>query len=329
MDSKDLVTRLEASEYFRPSVLSARQELLKACTAVSEKAKCEISARSSYNSSNSRFAELTSGRGSIIAKAGPATLYEFWIDIPGYSGSVKGAKARLTQRGDVHQVSDVKGATKGGLGGAAIGALAFGPAGAIVGAVVGRKTTVKTDVREVDSRQFELEIIGPGFAWSIVDGPDQAATFQKFRDLVNARGSRTDNVKALADAQSSIVARKHTDVKSAQAEYKSAFDFADQKQAAYDHVWNDYLIIRLPILLDIRTRWMRSNLLSRFLVTLIGPVILLAWISGYFMGKLFTDPTIGEVAVIVGMVHIAIIIGIIIYYFTHFRLIKSNTKLPN
>jgi hypothetical protein len=329
MDSNDLVKRLEVSERFLPAVLSAKQDQQKACIVVSAKGQSDNLAARSYNSVNARLAELTSGRGSILSKVGPATLYEFWLDVPGYSGTVKGAKAKLTQRGDIHQVSDVKGSTKGGLGGAAIGALAFGPVGAVVGAVVRRKTTVKTDVREVDTRQYELEIIGPGYAWSIIHGPDHAAALQKFRDMVNARGSRNDDVKALAYEQSSLVANKLAEAKSAQNALNSAFDFAMQKQTTYDHVWDDYLKLRRPIFHDLCARWIRSSRLTRIFVALVGPVTLVAWITFFFIAKYFTDPMPREIAGIIGIVHISIILGLVAYYFSRVRLTKSATKLPS
>jgi hypothetical protein len=321
MDHGDLVTRLEAAECLRPSVRSGRQRLRMARVAVRKAKKCEKSARSSLKPAVSRLNELASGRGSILAKEGPATLYEFWIDVPGYSGPVKGAIARLTQHGDIHQVSDVKGSTKGGLGGAAVGALAFGPVGAIVGAVVRRKTSVKTEIREVDSRQFELEITGPGFAWSTVQDPDKAATLQRFRNLVNARGSH-DDVEAVRDVQRSIVEHKLAEVKDAKIECQYSIDVAEGEQAAYDRVWNEYLAIRLPLLLDIRTRWMRSGMLRRFFIVLIGPVTLVAWLTYFFIATLFTNPTPRMEPIKVGGMHIAALIGIVAYYLSRVRLMK-------
>ncbi|MGA2519094.1 MAG: hypothetical protein ABSG44_21450 [Thermodesulfobacteriota bacterium] len=83
MDSKDLVTRLEVSMRFQPAVLSARQDLIKTRIFLVEKEKNKNLAISTHDSVKSRLSELTSGRGSVLARIGPATLYEFWLDVPG------------------------------------------------------------------------------------------------------------------------------------------------------------------------------------------------------------------------------------------------------
>lgn len=320
MDHGDLVARLKAAECLRPSVRSGRQGLRMAHIAVRKAKDCEESARGSLKPAVSRLNELVSGRGSILAKVGPAALYEFWIDLPGYSGPVKGAVASLTQHGDIHQVSDVKGSTKGGLGGAAVGAIAFGPVGAIVGAVVRRKTSVKTEIRQVDSRQFELEITGPGFAWSTVQNPDKAAALQKFRNLVNARGSY--DVEVVTEAQHCIVERKLAEVKDAEIECHYNIDVAEREQAAYDRVWNEYIAIRLPLLLDIRTRWTRSSMLRRIFFVLLGPVTLVAWFTCFLIASLYYNPTLRMEAIKIGAIHIAALIGLVAYYLSRVRLMK-------
>lgn len=326
MDSKDLVTRLEISVRFQQAVLSTRQDLINTRIFLFEKEKSVNLAISTYDSAKSRLSELISGRGAILARVGPATLYEFWLDVPGYSGTVKGAKAQLTQRGDIHQVSDVKGATKGGLGGAIVGA-AFGPAGAVVGAVVGRKTTVKTEVREVDTRQYELEINGPGYAWSVIYGPGQVSALRKFRDMVNARGSRTDDVKTLVEKQSFWVKFKYNEVEKAKSELTSTHDLYMQKQNIYNQKWNEYLNLRLSVLEDLRARWFRSNLLTHIFITLIGPVAFVAWIMFFLIANHFTDPMPRVIASIIGIVYLAILIGAVAYYLIRVRLVKSEVML--
>ena len=166
----NLVTSLDAAESLRLSVWNGRQRL-RLANAAKRKAKKNLDlVRTSLKPAVARLNDLESGRGSILAELGPATLYEFWIEVPGYSGPVKGAIARLSQHGDIHQVSDVKGVTKGGLGGAVVGGVLFGPAGAIVGAVVRRKTTVNTEFHVVDGQlqlNWKLWVpvsLGPQFA---------------------------------------------------------------------------------------------------------------------------------------------------------------------
>ena len=296
MDYGGLAARIEAADRLRPSVRSGKQRHHVARTAVDKAEKTVDTIKSSLQPAIVRLNELESGRGSLLAELGPATLYEFWIDIPGYSGPVKGAIARLTQYGDIHQVSDVKGSTKGGLGGAIVGGVLLGPVGAIVGAVVRRKTTVNTKIHMVDSRTIELEIMGPGFAWSTVQAPYRAHDLQRFRDLVNARGSFED-VDAVVNRQHDIIECKLAELKDAKTQCQYSVAVADREQANYDRIWNEYLAFRLPLVMDIRTRWICSSMLCRFFIVLIGPVTLAAWLVFFLTATLYGNPTLRMAAI--------------------------------
>lgn len=182
---------------------AARRQYSLAQRAARDAAVRADESRRALSSAQARLLELESGRGAYLGSVGQAVLHEFSIDVPGYSGPVRGARARTTQHGDVHSVSDVTGKTKGGLGGAVVGGLAFGPVGAVVGSNVGRKTTVQTTVRTVDRRSYELEITGPDFTY-VVEGSD-ADSLHAFRDLVNARGSSNEDVPSMVASQRSVV----------------------------------------------------------------------------------------------------------------------------
>lgn len=171
----------------------------------------------SLRTAQSRLDELESGRGALVATVAAVQLYEFWLDLPGYSGPGNGATARLSESGNVYSVSDVTGNTKGGLGGAVVGGLVAGPVGAIVGSNVRRKTTVETKTRTVDTRKYDLEILGPGFAYSIQRSTPEE--LRRFRDLINARGSSGQTAESLVVSQRELVKQATDQVESAQGEY--------------------------------------------------------------------------------------------------------------
>jgi uncharacterized membrane protein YhaH (DUF805 family) len=192
-----------ARKQHNAAVAGARKQNAVARSAARDAATRADEAARALSSAQARLHELEAGLGAYLGSAGQAVLHEFWISVPGYSGPVRGARARTTQHGDVHSVSDVTGQTKGGLGGAVVGGLALGPVGAVVGSNVGRKTTVQTTVRTVDTRSYELEISGPDFMY-VLGGPD-ADSLCVLRDLVNARGSSNEDVKSMAASQRAVV----------------------------------------------------------------------------------------------------------------------------
>ncbi len=239
------VRRQEKSE--RRTVAAARREAAIAIqqqhnlvrrTAVEAAARVEDAQRL-VEHANARYEELESGRGALLATAGDAVLHEFWLTTPGYSGPVAGASARVTQHGDVHSVSDVTGTTKGGLGGAIVGGALFGPAGAVVGATVRRKTTVETTVRRVDTREYELEVLGPGLAYSArsVDGEN----FRRFRDLLNAQGSSQLDIRELQGIQRAELQGARGEYEQASAAFASAQSLEAVSSGAVDAAWDGCL----------------------------------------------------------------------------------------
>ena len=96
----------------------------------------------------------------------------------------------------------------------------------------------------------------------------------------------------------------------------------EREQALYDRIWNEYLAIRLPLLLDIRTRWNRSGILRRFFIVMIGPITLITWLTYFLMATLYANPSMKMAAIKFGGLHIAAMLGIVAYYFSKVRLMK-------
>lgn len=318
MDQKDLLKNFEAAEDQKNLVLFAAHQLHKAQAAAAESLSQYNSALKSFNSVSSRLKELISRRGAVLGRVGPATIYEFWIDVPGYSGPVNGATAKLTQRGDIHHVSDVKGSTKGGVGGAIVGGMVAGRDGAVIGAVLTRGTTVKTDIHQVDTRRFELEVIGPGFAWSTVKTSNYEYNLRKFRDLVNARGTHNDDIKLLISAQANVVSSKLAVLNDVEISNNSTMDSAKLKQDTYDMIRRDYLRLRLPIFQDIRARWIRSSKFRKVFAALLGPAVFLMWVVYLLITIAFNIPKSGTITGMI-FIHIALLTGMAIYYLSKIR----------
>jgi uncharacterized membrane protein YhaH (DUF805 family) len=214
-------------------------------------------ARLSLEGARSRLADLESGRGSKLATACDATLYDFWLTLPTYSGPVHGATARVTASGDVHSVSEVAGKTKGGLGGAVVGGLIAGPVGAIVGSNVARQTTVQTTVRTVDTREYELEISGPGFAYSARRSSEDG--LRAFRDLLNARGSSSETADDLIPPQRASVGSLDLDAQRAVAEVTHAAAALATAQLSCEQAWGKAGGDCISVSDKARVRWARMG----------------------------------------------------------------------
>lgn len=188
------------------------------------------SSEKALDEATSRLAALRSGKGSVLANLyNMAVVYEYWIEVPGYSGRVAGSTARMSQTGDLHSVSHVEGTSKsgfggavaGGVGGALVGGALLGAAGAILGNNMARKTKVTTTVKQVDTRQLDLEVVGSGYAWSSAFAHDAIGKVRQFKDVVNARGSAEDDLAQQTMLQQDRVAeaqrKSHVDRASAEA----------------------------------------------------------------------------------------------------------------
>ena len=207
----------------------ARRQLSLAREAAREAVSRADAESLALSSAQARLAELESGRGAYLGSAGQAVLHEFWISVPGYSGPVCGARAHTTQNGDLHSISEVSGQTKGGLGGAVVGGLVFGPVGAIVGSNIRRKTTVTTAVRTVDTRSYQLQVTGPSFNY-VMESSDPSS-LNSFRNLVNARGSSSEDVQSMAATQRAHVQQQIARTMEAKAAADAANDAASERES--------------------------------------------------------------------------------------------------
>lgn len=324
----ELVAQLEAAERLRPAVLTARQRVAAAKKVLGNAARDHLAALSKLEVATRRLRDLESGRGSLLVKVAEVTLFEFWVELPSYCGPVRGVRAGLTQHGDVHQVSDVTGTTKSGVGGAVLGGLLLGPVGAVAGLAATRKNNVKTAVRTVDTRQFELEIQGPGFAWSTIKGPKDEDDLRKLRDILNARGSATDDIHALTVGQSDVVGRFTEAARVAESTNRSTSAVVEQEKGRYERAWASYSAKRPPILSDIRARWSRSGWLSRAVAIVGGPVILVAWTVLLAAAKVQPGPqsengqSLILAATAVGLFQACALAALTVYYVQRVRLRK-------
>lgn len=162
----------------------SREELRKASSAHKEINGIVGELDKQINVASQRLADLKTGRGNEIISSHKVEVYEFWLNIPGYSGSIEGAKAQLVTHGSLEHVSNVSNETKSGLTGAVIGGVLLGPLGAAAGVLATRKNKITTRVDRVDTRQVELQIQGPGYAWSTVGSLSAADTFRVIRDSI-------------------------------------------------------------------------------------------------------------------------------------------------
>jgi hypothetical protein len=144
---------------------------------------------SELEAASKRHNNLQSGRGYLIDSFGPIAVHEFWIQVPGYSGPIKNASADIIVHGDVQTVGEVTSKQKSGVGGFIAGGVLLGPAGAIGGALLSRKNEIKTTMREIDNRKLELQVRGPGFAWSKVYPITDELRLRKIRDNIISLGS--------------------------------------------------------------------------------------------------------------------------------------------
>ncbi len=203
-------------------------------------AKC-YALKLKYESACRRLEHLKGGKGPLLASKGPLEVYEFWLNVPGYSGTIKGVTARLTQYGDVQQVAEVKGKTSGGLGGAVIGGVIFGPVGAVVGAVASRKTTITTETHTVDSRQFELEVVGQGFAWSTIQtGEQYLSSFQQIRDYINNRGRQDESIEDAIATQLNTVEETRVALDNATVAEREALEASAEALTSYNSLLKEH-----------------------------------------------------------------------------------------
>lgn len=313
---------LEIADQFRVRVMSHREQLEKAkmfyrhCQDTTQAAVLASDAARLY------LEQLKSGWGAPIASVGPATLYEFGLTIPGYSGPLKGFSAISSQSGQIQHVSHVTSKTTSGAGCATLGCLAAGPVGAVAGATMGKKNDVRTDVQVIDNRRFEIQIIGPGVAWSYVGNYTIEESVRSFRDLLLARSTSTDDPKDLAMAQEQVVVMKSHATDLEYTKLQKADERLRSAQYAYETAWSHYESVRLPVMRDLLARWKKANIGIKIASIVFGPFLLLVWIAGLIFGNP-NNSSIVTIAALVGIAQILLLALLGAYYRIEYRLLKT------
>jgi len=272
--------------------------------------------------------QLRSGWGAPVAKVGPATLYEFGLTMPGYSGPLRGFSASSSETGTIQHVSHVTSKTTSGAGCALLGCLAAGPVGAVAGATMGKKNDVRTDVEVVDNRRFEIQIIGPGVAWSHVGNYQIEHNVRSFRDLLLARSTNTDDPQQLAVVQGQVAVAKAGMREAEKAKAQQADQRLREAQYAFETAWSDYEATRLPVINDLLQRWKRATVGRKIASVMFGPVLLLGWLGAAILGNPNTSPIVA-IAVFIGIIHVVFLAFLAFYYRIEYRLLKTLPSESN
>jgi hypothetical protein len=317
-DSRD---RLDQSDRYRARLLSRRGDLENVKKLFQLQKDATKTAVQEATAARIYLEQLDGGWGAPIAGVGPATLYQFWLEIPGYSGPPKGFTASSSQTGQVQHVSRVTSKTTSGAGCATIGCLAAGPLGAILGATMGKKNDVKTDVQVIDNRRFEIQVIGPGVAWSYVGNYSIEDSVRSFRDLLLARSTTTEDPKVLAAAQREVVAVKNRSVDLEYLKLNEVENALREASESYESAWAEYEGVRLPVIADLIARWKRSSLTIKSATLLFGPVLLVSWIMTIILA---VKPSAAySSALLAAVLQFVVVLLSVVYYRIEIRVLKT------
>lgn len=283
MDSQKIELRQDSAMLLRTDMRSKKIHLNDANAKRREITSSIATLGEELKHATNRFDELKSGRGKKLASAPDIEVFEFWLSIPGYRGSIQKAKAEMTLHGSLQHVSNVSSTSKSGLGGGIVGGLIFGPLGAAAGVLATRKSKVSTQVQQVDTRQVELQITGPGYAWSVLAHSGYAEKFRELRDLINAYGSSPNIIQDSLREQIAAVNLLQEKLAKQQAYLQLAAKEADERSVAYEITKKEFTNTRLPLFTDLKFRWQCLSDLWQWMAILSGPVLLviLAGISTY------------------------------------------------
>lgn len=319
MDNQDIELRRDSAMALRKELGNKRQ-LLKVAQAEARKLALAISETNTESKEAiSRLKELEQGRGSLLVKDNPVTVYEYWLDIPGWSGSIRGATALVNMHGSLQQVGKVTSKSKSGLGGGIVGGLLLGPLGAAGGVLLTRKNEVKTRIESLDTRHVEFQISGPGYAWSTLANFSDAESLRRLRDLINARGSCNDNISELIRAQQSKVNEIRNRASLIDSKAKASKLALEEKEESYQEIKQRYAMEVLPVSLDLKFRWQCLPAALQWVVALSGPVLWVALIIALLgVGVGSIQPAFTYLAISVGL-HSMIMFGIFVYYLLRIR----------
>lgn len=314
MSSMDIELLRDRSMQARARLQGVRLELKQAQEGLKQATNELATLEATFAQERERLQRLQSGRGDVLAQFGQVTVYEFWLDVPGYKGPIAGASASLLQHGNIQQVSDVRSHQKSGLGGGIVGGLLLGPLGAAAGVLATRKNQVSTVVREVDTRELEFAVSGPGFAWSCCFPYTYIENARALKDLIVARGSIGGRFDALLAEQNEVVAKLASQRQSLQQLIAARKQDIQTFTVESEQSLSVFREVRLPLRQEVRFSYECLSRTKQYALLLLGPVLLLAWMMTaavlFGMGE-------GTLAVYVGFLtslHIFLIIFFVFLY---------------
>lgn len=318
MDSQDIELRQDSAMILRARVLSSRKRYKEAQVSYGERKTSLEALQSEHDIALTRLHELESGRGTLLGSEGPVKVYQFWLELPGYSGPINGVLAQLDQHGSLQHVSDVSSKSKSGLVGGAAGWLLFGPLGGAAGVLATRKNEVKTNVRKVDSRQLEFLISGVGFAWSSVAHYSEIDKLRQLRDLINSRSSNSEDIQTLKQKQLLLVENFRKKMADVSSGLVSAGRAMEQRKNAYDKVWAEYSIVRLSLFDELKFKWQCLPKSYQAIFILAGPVLFCV-LNALLIYVLSADTEYRTIVYMIAAGYCSIWVGALAYYIARYR----------
>lgn len=295
MDSQEIELRQDSAMLLRTDMRSKKQSFKDASTKHRKVASIVAAVNEELKHATLRLEELQSGRGKVLASALDIKVFEFWLSIPGYQGSIREAKAELTMHGSLQHVSNVSSTSKSGLGGGIVGGLILGPLGAAAGVLATRKNKVSTQIQQVDTRQVELQITGPGYAWSVLAHSSYGDKFRELRDLINACGSSLKSIQDSIREQSTTVSLLQDKSTKQQSHLQLADKEAEEHKIAYEAAKNEFTNTRLPLSADLKFRWECLSSFWQWLAILCGPVLLVILAGVVTYARIAAEPWLSYV----------------------------------
>ncbi|NWC78882.1 hypothetical protein HX798_01110 [Pseudomonas putida] len=319
MDSQEIERRQDSAMLLRTEMCSKKRRLKDAIAKHREVSGVIVTIGEDLKYANLRLSELTSGKGKALASVPDIDVYEFWLSIPGYQGSIQGAKAELAMHGSLQHVSNVSSTSKSGLSGGIVGGLIFGPLGAAAGVLATRKNKVSTRIQEVDTRQVELQITGPGYAWSVVAHSGYVDKFREIRDLINAQGSNRKTIKELCREQGQAVSNLQEKLSRLEKDLEIIGNEAEKRKLDYGTVKKNYASTKLPLVMDLKFRWECLPSIWRWAAIIFGPALLIILASMVVYASITVQPWVNQ---IIGSAlgYVLLWFGVIITYLIRYRI---------
>ena len=318
MDSQEIELRQDSAMLLRTDMRSKKINLKEANSKHREITSTVAALREELKYAANRLDELKSGRGKKLASAPNIEVFEFWLSIPGYQGSIQQAKAEMTMHGSLQHVSNVSSTSKSGLGGGIVGGLVFGPLGAAAGVLATRKNKVSTHVQQVDTRQVELQIAGPGYAWSALAHSGYADKFRELRDLINAYGSSPKSIQDSLREQTAAVNLLQEKLAKQQAYLQLAAKEAEERSLAYEITKKEFTNTRLPLLTDLKFRWECLSSFWQWLAIICGPVLLIMLATVTTYARVTAQPWLSQ-AIALAVADVLLWCALFIVYLIRYR----------